>query len=220
MEGTRVFVRYWMKTEITTASETMTLFTVMECMQTQRIRRMPVLMEGKLTGIISLSDLYRFVRPGTEKKALLEKDTEDELKRYVVRDAMVTNVLTVTPETLLEDVGELFRKHRIGALPVIHGGRLVGILTESDYLRAVAKLSHIGEGRRVCFRAPLHGKAENFYDLVALCQKHGVELLTLTTQDIDANTHLVLLRVRGPRVDELIDALWKSKHDVLMSDPA
>lgn len=214
-----MFVRYWMKTEIITASETMTLFTVMESMQTQRIRRMPVLVDGKLTGIISLSDLYHYVRPGTEKKALLERETEQELKRYIVRDAMVTNVLTVTPETLLEDVGEVFRKHRIGALPVVHAGNLVGILTESDFLRAVAKLAHIGEGRRVCFRTPLHGRAENFYDIVALCQKHGVELLKLTTQDVDANTHLVLLRVRGPRVDELIDALWKSKHDVLMTDP-
>lgn len=215
-----MFVRYWMKSEVTTASETMTLFTVMECMQTQRIRRMPVLNEGKLTGIISLSDLYHFIRPGTEKKALLTKETEEELKRYIVRDAMVSNVLTITPETLLEDVGEIFRKHRIGALPVIHAGKLVGILTESDFLRAVAKLSHIGEGRRVCFRTPIHGKAENFYDIVAMCQKHGVELLTLTTQDVDVHTHIVLLRVRGPRVDELIEALWKSKHDVLMSDPA
>lgn len=215
-----MFVRYWMKQDVTTVSETMTLFTVMENMQTQSIRRIPVLTDGKLVGIISLSDLHHFVRPGTEKKAILAKETEDELKNYIVRDAMVANVLTVTPETLLEDVGEIFRKHRIGALPVVHAGRLVGILTESDYLRAVAKLSHIGEGRRVCFRAPVHGKADNFYDIVALCQKHGVELLTLTTQDIDANTHLVLLRVRGPRVDELIEALWKSKHDVLMSDPA
>jgi len=180
-----VFVRHWMTQQISTVAQTTTLYAVLDCMQTKNIRRIPVLNEGKLVGIISLSDLYRFIRPGSEKKVMLTKETEDELKQHLVRDAMVANVLTVAPETLLEDAGELFRKHRIGALPVVQAGRVIGILTESDYLRAVAKLSHIGEGRRICFRAPVNGKADNFYDIVALCQKHGVELLTLTTQVVD-----------------------------------
>lgn len=213
-----MFVRYWMTTTLTTASETMTLFTAMENMQKARIRRMPVLNDGVLTGIISLSDLYNYIRPGTERKALLERAVEQELKGFIVREAMVKKVMTITPDTLLEDVGEILRKHRIGALPVVQAGRLVGIMTESDYLRAMARLAHIGEGRRVCFRTPVKNKDESFYDLVAICQKHGVELLTLSTQVIDEHTHLVLMRVRGPRVNELIDALWKSKHDVLMSD--
>lgn len=213
-----MFVRYWMTTTLVAASETMTLFTAMETMQKSRIRRLPVLNEGALTGIVCLSDLYNYIRPGTERKLVVDRETESELKNYIVRDAMVRKVLTVSPDTLLEDVGELLRKHRIGALPVVQAGRVVGIMTESDFLRALAKLAHIGEGRRICFRTPIKGKDESFYDLVAICQRHGVELLTLATQAIDEHTHLVLMRVKGPRVNELIDALWKSKHDVLMSD--
>jgi CBS domain-containing protein len=57
-----------------------------------------------------------------------------------VRDVMTTNLITVTPETpTLEAIG-LMRDRRVGSLPVVKEGRLVGIVTESDFLAVSAQL--------------------------------------------------------------------------------
>jgi len=60
----------------------------------------------------------------------------DALKTLTVRDVMTWGVVTVRPETAIRDAAWLMREQRVGALPVLRSGRLVGILAERDVLRA------------------------------------------------------------------------------------
>ena len=53
---------------------------------------------------------------------------------------MTRKVLTVDPDTPLDDAARLLRRERIGALPVVSAGRVVGIVTRSDLLEALAEL--------------------------------------------------------------------------------
>jgi CBS domain-containing protein len=57
-----------------------------------------------------------------------------------VEDVMTLDVLTVEPDTPLDDAARLLRRERIGALPVVSAGRVVGIVTRSDLLEALAQL--------------------------------------------------------------------------------
>ena len=84
-------------------------------------RTMPVLSAGRLAGIITDRDLRRH---------------EGYLDHTEVRLAMTTEVDTVTPSTPIHDAAKTLLEHKIGALPVVEGERLIGIISTSDVLRA------------------------------------------------------------------------------------
>ena len=214
-----MFVRYWMTAQPLTVAPQTAVIDAVELMVSRKVNHLPVIENEKMLGMVSIHHLRRFIAPGQELKAAISQTLVRAISATTVADVMASNVMTCSPETLLEDVGELLRKHRVSALPVLHNGVLVGIFSESDFLRAIASLAHLDEGRRICFRTAVSGKSESFYELVDLCRKHGVELLSLTTQPIENGTHhLVLIRVRGTRVDELVQTLWTSHHNVLLAE--
>jgi acetoin utilization protein AcuB len=62
------------------------------------------------------------------------------LERVKIADIMTTKVITVTPETPIEEAARLMLLHRIGSLPVLRGRELVGIITETDGDRAVMRV--------------------------------------------------------------------------------
>lgn len=213
-----MFVRYWMNTTVFTTTPSTTLKSAMELMEQRRCRRLPVLDGEKLVGVVSLSDLYRYIPPGGEHRVALPQNVEYTLVKTTVADIMHKSPIVCSPATTLEDVGVLMCTHRVGALPVLDKEKLVGIITETNYLKAMAQLSHIGEGRRVCFRMVIANKTKTFYEVIERCQKHNLEVLSLITHPVDKDHHLVFLRVRGEAVDRFIDALWKSHFDVLLAD--
>jgi CBS domain-containing protein len=70
------------------------------------------------------------------------KKLEKELKKMAgmtCRDIMSAPVKTITPESALQDIATLMAEHRIHSLPVMAGGKLVGIIGKKDIVRALAK---------------------------------------------------------------------------------
>lgn len=98
------------------------------------VRHLPIVNDGELVGIISDRDL----RDVTSR---LVAEGETEINRVLDRpisDLMSADVLSVDPETELEEVVDLMIEHRVGALPVVSPGtdELVGIVSYVDVLRA------------------------------------------------------------------------------------
>jgi len=116
------------------------LSAVGDLMNAQRIRHMPILDDdGKLAGIVSQRDLFlsglvRALGFGTSA-------TEKVLDNVLVKEAMTKDVITTTPDTPLAEAAALMVERKIGCLPVIDGGKLVGILTEGDFVAAAAAAS-------------------------------------------------------------------------------
>ncbi len=111
----------WMTGSPVTASPEEKLSTVQARMHEGGFRCMPVLSEGKLVGIITDRDLRQHV---------------GYLDHTEVKLAMNEDVLTVTPETPIHEAARLLRERKIGALPVVEDGKLVGIISTSDMLQA------------------------------------------------------------------------------------
>lgn len=108
-----------------------------DLMRAKRIRHLPVLDDdGMLCGIISQRDLFR----GALLRALGYGSRAEErlLASVQVKEAMTEEPRTVAPDTPLRDAARLMREAKIGALPVVEDGRLVGILTESDFVALAA----------------------------------------------------------------------------------
>ena len=98
-----------------------------ELMKTNHIRHLPVVSKGrKLEGLVTLADLKQGLIPSM-------------LGDVDLKDLMITDPITVAPEDDIETAAQIIYKHKIGGLPVTKSGRLVGIITETDLLRAFVK---------------------------------------------------------------------------------
>ena len=131
-------VREAMSTSIHTVGRNDQLAVPDALMRKERIRHVPVLSDnGDLCGLITQRDLFR----GALLRALGYGSRAEEhlLSKIVVKEAMTEEPLTTTPDTPLRDAARLMIEHKFGCLPVIEGEKLVGILTEGDFVRFVMK---------------------------------------------------------------------------------
>jgi CBS domain-containing protein len=94
-----------------------------------KFRALPVLENGRLVGIVTDRDLRKH-------EGLAGKAT-DYLEWTKVTVAMTPNPMTVSPEFFTLDAARLLLEHKIGGLPVVDNGKLVGIVTTSDLLRSI-----------------------------------------------------------------------------------
>lgn len=109
-----------------------------ERMQARGCRRLPVVEDGRLVGIISDRDVQLAL---ASPFVLRERWYDDKLlDETLVRACMALDVTSVSPETPLIQAAVLMRDHKIGGLPVVEKDQLVGILSETDMLNALIQL--------------------------------------------------------------------------------
>jgi CBS domain-containing protein len=107
-------------------------------MKQLRIRHLPVLDEdGRVCAVVSQRDLFR----GALLRALgFGGRAEDAmLRQVVVKEVMSDAVHTATPDTGVAEAARLMIERKIGCLPVVEGGKLLGLVTETDFVRLVAE---------------------------------------------------------------------------------
>jgi CBS domain-containing protein len=103
-----------------------------------RIRHIPVLADGRLVGLLSERDLIGAA--ANQIFGLKQKSKSALLKTVLIRDIMKKKVVTVTPDTTIKDAAHLMATKKIGCVPVMTEGALVGLLTTTDILRYVESL--------------------------------------------------------------------------------
>jgi CBS domain-containing membrane protein len=105
-----------------------------DLMDEKHVRHVPVVdREGDLVGLVTQRDLWRSALGPQDNLPLSMQ--HDLMRRRKIRELMAIEVDTVEPDESLAAAAELLIENKIGCLPVVEGGRLVGILTESDFVR-------------------------------------------------------------------------------------
>ena len=138
---TKLKVRDVMTADPTTLKRNDKLALADDIMRLGRVRHLPVLDDDgqKLVGIVTQRDLFRDALAqalGYGKPA--QRKVLDSL---AVKDVMATAVVTVRPDASLVYAARLLTERKIGCLPVVENGRLVGILTEGDFVALIARES-------------------------------------------------------------------------------
>jgi len=139
-----MLVRHCMQGYVVTVSPDDTLSTAILLSSRHRLRHLPVLLSsGDLVGIVSDRDI-RLAMPSP--LATPDADAAEFLARTAIAAIMTRDVITIGPDAPIEDAAKLIHRHRISALPVVDDGDgLIGILTETDILRAFLQILGVAE---------------------------------------------------------------------------
>jgi len=129
-----LFVKDLMTKDVITLERNERLLVADDVMRLGRIRHVPIVdSDGALAGIVTQRDLFH----SGLMKALGYGTTAQRksLDLVAIKEAMRTEVVTTTPDTLLAEAAQLMLSRKIGCLVVMEGGKIAGILTEGDFVK-------------------------------------------------------------------------------------
>ncbi len=156
-------VKNWMVTRLITASPENTVEDAIQLMKINSIRHLPIVGEGnKLVGFVTESNLRPYVHP-------------DKLK-LPLKEVMILNPITVDPETTIDEAAKLIYKYKIGGLPVISRGKLVGIITITDILEAFIELMGI---LRASCRLDVIPQEDDLDEVLEVIKKDGGKIISI-----------------------------------------
>ena len=183
-------------------------------MSRRHVRRLLVVeggqAHGRLIGIVSLKDLARAFPPDVNPYAVgaWERRPKDPIGAIMTRDP-----LTVTADAPIEDAARILLDKKIGALPVVSGASLIGIITESDIFKAFLEV--VG-GHRADVRVSFDISAgESPLQLVDhLAARHGMRIEAVLSLEHEGR-RLGVVRLAGGDADGFVDGVWRSGHRVV-----
>jgi acetoin utilization protein AcuB len=117
------------------------LMKALEIMRLHGVRRIPIVLAGMLVGLLAEGDLKR-AQPS------ILSESQDDFNRIMdgtpISRIMIQNPMTIAPDLPLLTAAETLHTMKFGALPVVEDGKVVGILTDSDLLRALVDILRAG----------------------------------------------------------------------------
>jgi acetoin utilization protein AcuB len=173
-----------------------------ELMKANHIRHLPVVSKGrKLEGLVTLADLKQGLIPSM-------------LGDVDLKDLMITDPITVAPEDDIETAAQIIYKHKIGGLPVTKNGRLVGIITETDMLRAfIDMMGILSSTSRLDVAAG--NKPESLKKMLQVISDSGGDVINVIMTLEKARKRVYHFRLAACRTSLIKKALVKAGFDVL-----
>ncbi|RLA92875.1 MAG: signal transduction protein [Deltaproteobacteria bacterium] len=158
-------VKNWMSRDVVTISPEATLQDAIGLMKKHSIRHIPVVEDGELVGWVSEGDI---------RGAYLASLIED----IRVRDVMIKEPITISPEADLEEAAEVLYRHGIGGIPVVEGRQVVGVVTVTDIMAAFIQI--MGILKESCrLDVILGGKPKAFEHVSQIIRRHGGEIISV-----------------------------------------
>lgn len=212
-----MFVSMWMTREVITLGPGATLGEIATLMSRKRIRRVPIVgasPEGaRLLGIVSHSDVLHAFPADINPFAVSAGELAAASLSATAGDLMVRDPHTTAPDSPIELAAALMRDHKIGALPVVSQGRLVGVITESDIFRAMVEVFDTDDRAvRITFSL---GAGEDVLPLVAdIAQRRKMRVTSFMSLP-HHEPPVCVVQLAGDQIDETLADVWKSKHRVM-----
>ena len=170
-------------------------------MQKGSFRRLPVVTDGQLVGIITDRDM---------------REHAGYLDRTEVKAVMSRKPLSLTPATTLEAAAQLLLKHKIGGLPVVENARLVGIITTSDVLQAFLDVMGASEAISTRIDFVMRDEGGGLAEASRIVSQEGGEVLSVGTyRGTWGKAPVCYLRLRSGDTDAIAKVLRDKGFEVL-----
>jgi len=191
-----------------TVSPNVSVLEALRLMNERKIRRLPVVDSGKLVGIVTDRDLLLASPSPATTLAIWE--IHDLLGKLTVEKVMASEVISVDEETPLEEAARIMADNRVGGLPVLRGGKLVGIISESDLFKTLLLL--LG-GRRPGVRITVatHGERGVLAEITSAIAEAGGNIVGLAFSEVDkpsgGSTWVNTFKVQGVPKERLVETM-------------
>lgn len=189
-------------------------------MRTEHIRRAPVIAHGKLVGIVSMKDLLN--ASPSQATTLSVWELNYLLSKLTVDSYMTRTVLSVGEDTPIEEAARIMADQRVGGLPVVRGGDVIGMITETDLFKILLELMGARDAGVRC-EVRMTDEPGQLAALTGALAGAGGNILALGTFAGEAPGHsTVTFKVAGLTPDEvraLVAPLVERVADVRVSHP-
>ena len=206
-------IRDLMSTNVVTVSEDTSIHDAKKIMDAHRIRRLPVMRKDKLVGLVTKHMLLEASpSPAT---SLSIHELHYLLAKMTVKDIMVKNPFTISPDMAPEEALQLGQEKGYGAFPVMEDGRLVGMVTESDIVRLMTRVLGVREkAERIDIKASRD--FGNMKRIMEILDRHRAVLLSMMTlsPEHEDDDWLVVLRLKSEDAEPIVTELKSSGFNV------
>jgi acetoin utilization protein AcuB len=172
--GNIMLVRDIMTKNVITIPGDTPVFEAEQIMLFHRFERLPVVDKGKLLGLVTKDNLLK--ASPSSATTFSRGELYYLLSKLTVKEIMTKDVVTVPPDTTVEQAVAIAQKRKVGCLPVLQGRKIVGIVTTNDFFYQILNpLLGIGEaGKRIIVRGA--GEPEGMYKVLDVVRKSNIEL--------------------------------------------
>jgi acetoin utilization protein AcuB len=208
-------VEKWMTRDVITVPPHEKIIDAFELMQGRGIRHLPVVEEGELRGLVTDRDIRLALIPSPLSTPEDRMYHLGALER--VDEIMSADLITVAPNTTIEEAAKLMAKYKIGAVPVVAQGKLVGILTETDILRVfIEMLETIQSSSRI--DVVLGDRPSALDEVYNLLQTSHVKVISVSmSPEGTAGSPVYSFRIQRAPVEPLVHTLEKAGYRVVQA---
>jgi len=211
-----MYVDRIMTRDVVTVKESSKLAQLSEVMKLHKMRHLPVVDDdGRLVGILSHRDVQR-----AEPSAITTLDRGEInylLAKVTAAQIMHRNVVSCGPDTLVEQAGCLMRDRRVGCLPVVEEGKLVGILTGVDLVDFFLEITgcQVADAARIAVH--LEERKGEMAKLLDLINDAGGIIVTVVSpyHPDESGQRVVIARYRADDLQAVADAIRAAGHEIV-----
>lgn len=190
---------------VISVSPDMSVGDALAMMRSDRIRRAPVIHDGKLVGIVSEKDLLNASPSSATLLSVWE--VHYLVSKIKVKEVMTKQVLTTTEDTPIEEAARLMVDHKVGGLPVLRDKKVVGIITETDVFKVMLEMMGARQ-RGVRASVVVPNQAGEIAELSQAIFQAGGNIIALGTfSGDDPSTSQLTFKVAGVEEPALRDVL-------------
>ncbi len=173
-----------------------------ELMKANSIRHLPVVTSGKrMAGFLTLADLKQGLIPSMLGDVSLD-------------DLMIKNPITVSPDDDIEFAAQLIYNHKIGGMPVVKAGRLVGIVTATDMLRTfIDMMGILSTTSRI--DVVLKEQPAAFKKAMQIINDNGGDIISVSMTPRQKGKRVYYFRLSACKTNVIKKALEKERFTVL-----
>jgi acetoin utilization protein AcuB len=180
------------------------------------VRHLPVIDKNNmLVGIVTDRDI-REAAP-SDATLLSVQELNYLLGKLKVSSFMTPKdkLITITPDTIIEEAVQLMHDHKIGSLPVLEGGKLYGIFTETDALDHLVDIFGLKQkGTRLTLA--LEDKPGTMLGILEVFKKHNINIISIITPSFMVEgKRIAAIRIRTEEYKDVVADLEKAGYDVL-----
>jgi acetoin utilization protein AcuB len=216
-----MLVKNWMSKNVITIDESDAMKDAMRLLKEHGIRRLPVIKKDRLVGIVTDRDLKK--ASASDATSLEVHELLYLLTQVKVKDIMTKNPITVPPDYTVEETAQVLLGNKISGAPVVDpGGKVIGIITQTDLFRVLISLTGIGSGG-IQFGFQVEDKPGSIKEVADIIREFGGRMVSILTSydGVPDGYRRVYIRMRSierSRLTKLKDRLGAKASLLYMID--